>query len=173
MLVRLVTVDGYEVPLTEEFIRTHLDNGVFPRLLGWEAEDGLTTREPRRDRVGRHTILSDLGVSREAILELLRFLRVGGALGEAGYQASLCIGGVEACDRLLRGNGDKCRDAAETAAYNPMTPRDDCRSAFRWSIIHSAHTTNIAAMVEDGWSVTTAFSYYVIYLRREIASSSS
>ena len=176
-LVRLVTYDGFEVPLTEAFVRRHLDNGVFPRLLGWKAEDGLTTPEPSLDSEGRHTILAKLGVAHRPFLGLLRFLRSGmhsvspDRLEEI-MDTSLCIGGIEALDQALRESLKGAAPAAPAGAppdYNPLTPAEDTLNVFRWATIHMSHSSEMVEMASSGWSVTKGMNDYILFVRKPAA----
>ena len=165
VVVRLVTYDGPEVPVDESFIRTHLDNGVFPRLLGWNTKDGLTTPEPSRDSEGRYTILKSLGVSHRAFLGLLRFLRMQSmpdGLVDEVVNASLCVGGVDALDAYMR-NASQC----PPEKYNPMKPDEDTLQLFRWATMHMSHSTEVAALVQEGWSVTAPMNDYILFFRKK------
>ena len=155
MLVRLVTCDGLEVVLTEKFTQQHLNNGVFPRLLGWKTADGLTTPNPERDEQGRLTILKRLGVYHRPLLGLLRFLRTrrlpAGEVDDA-YYVSICLGGLPSFDAHVQ---TPASEMLLPAGYNPSKPSEDTESRFLWAVINMYHSKEIASLVMNGWSVTS------------------
>ena len=109
-MIRFVTCDGCEIPLSKSFIRKHMRNGVFQRLIGEDMKDGLTTVSPHKDEQGRHTILKDLGVKHASFMALLQFLRTRTIrerdLQEA-YDVTLRIGGLSAMDKHMRERREK------------------------------------------------------------------
>ena len=126
-IIHLVTYDGFEVHLTDVDVWQYFNNGVFPRLLGLNAEDGLTTPEPSRDSDGRLTILMKLGISRRAFLGLLRLLRCGASRSSFDRRdwddiinASLSMGGIEAVDEVVR---HACADEAADEGSDDETGR--------------------------------------------------
>lgn len=56
--------DGSTVPVLRTFMQEHFDNGVVPRLMGWDTDDGLTTLHPSMDDAQRYTILREIGMGK-------------------------------------------------------------------------------------------------------------
>lgn len=177
MILRFKMRDGYQVVLTRDFVERHFSNGVFPRLMGWDMDDGLTTPRPSCDAEGRYTILADMGLDLRPFLHLLRFLRTGTFAQENdvddAYHASLCVGGIEALDAHLiqrrdamtQKNGGSLRGAE---GYNPQTPADDVKGLFSWATMMVVHSTDLIALLQQGWSVAGDRNDHNVYLRREI-----
>ena len=55
-----ITLDDVVVCVPVAFLKSHMNNSVVPRLLGWDMEDGLTTPKPSRNEDGHLTMLKDM-----------------------------------------------------------------------------------------------------------------
>ena len=92
------------VPITRAFFDAHMCNGVVPRLLGFEMQDGLTTKYASTTPCGAYTIFRTLGISTIALNNLMRWMRVGhvtDAYRDVAYDASLRLGGFAAIDAAM------------------------------------------------------------------------
>ena len=123
-----ITADYAMVCVPEDFLRQHMNNGVVPRLLGWDMEDGLTTHKPSRNKEGHLTILKQMHISQQPFLQLLKFLRLGHLDPEHQqevYDTAICLGGLDAVDAHAK------RTLAEKSPsdplYNPTSPKEDGR----------------------------------------------
>ena len=138
-------------------------NGVFQRLIGEDMKDGLTTVSPHKDEQGRHTILKDLGVKHASFMALLQFLRTRTIrerdLQEA-YDVTLRIGGLSAMDKHMRERREKF------SCYNPLKPEEDTEHLYSWSIMHVNHSKELIILANEGWSVTTNFNDYAVFMRK-------
>lgn len=158
------TVDQSMVPILRSFIVKHMNNGVVPRLLGFDTADGLTTACPSRTSTGTYTIFRDLGIHSRELLHLMQWLRTD-KLPEihrqAAYETSLRLGGLDTIDL------DMVEPSAKPHARPPMQPNDDTDDAYQW-MISNVNTIDYDALTNHRWTVTTLVSEkdYYCYLRR-------
>lgn len=151
----LAMCDDTTVPLLRSVVETHFANGVFPRLLGFDTEDGLTTTYPSRDEYGRFTILRQLGVSKGDFLHLLQFTRTGHLDKfelEGARRAALLLGGLPALD-------------AYTLPYNPVTPEDDVHHTYEWMVTLDAQIRSFVREHPE-WEVAGPARQFYYYLRK-------
>lgn len=177
-----ITYDHAVVCVPAEFLRRRMDNGVVPRLLGWDVPDGLTTPKPSRDQNGHLTILQHMQIRKHAFLKLLQFLRLGSIpsnVHQVVYDASVSLGGFEELDAYLgRAQQEPGPAAASPRAHHPMTPEDDTENKYVWTVRHM-NTIERDTDEEAGWSVTRPVALQGegtpcmhVYLRREKKKSS-
>lgn len=157
--------DDCTVPLEESFVLQRMNNRIFPRLLGMQSEDGLTTPTPSLDKRGRHTILVDLHIRSTPLLHLLQLLRTGqlpADLRQEAYEVSLRLGGFEEVDRFM---ADPVPPPIQ--AYVPMLPEEDPEGTYQWTVSNINNGEAMAELRQEGWSATCFRErYYMLHCRR-------
>lgn len=160
-LLLFAMLDDTTLPLLSDFVTTHLNNGVFPRLLGFAMDDGLTTPVPSMDKKGRFTILRELGMQKSDFMALLQLLRTQDIWPEAlegARRAALLVGGVSAVDTYV------CKPPA-LPLPNPMEPGEDHEQAYQWAVMVDSAIKD-SPLLADGWTVAGKAEIYRYYMRR-------
>ena len=167
------------VPLSEDFVCTHMRNGVVQRLLniGSTPADGLSTAAPSRNKAGEYTIMCKLHIEATPFLHLLRFFRTGHLPASFYdknklYEISLRLGGFETLDARMQEEEEK---AARAARALPMRPREDTQGRFQWRCQYILnHSAEIATLTEQGWTMTALDETNTVmaYFRRRYAPGS-
>ena len=167
-LLLFETCDGCTVPITESFIRQHMSNSVFPRLLGRPMKDGLTTPQPSADGRQRLTILVDLGIRSTPLLHLLQLLRTGrlppDCLQEA-YEVSLRLGGFAAVDRFMEHPPPP--PPAPKRTTPALRPEDDVDDEFQWTVANINHAGTMEELRRENWTATVVHDVYYMVHRRK------
>ncbi len=166
-LLLFQTFDGCTVPIAESFIRQHMSNGVFPRLLGLPMSDGLTTPQPSADGRQRLTILVDLGVRSTPLLHLMQLLRTGRLppdCRQEAYEVSLRLGGFAAVDQFMDNPPPPEAPKRTTPA---LLPEDDVADEFQWTIANINHTNAMEELRRDNWTATVGRDMYYMVHRRK------
>ena len=161
--------DDSTVPVLRTFMQEHFNNGVVPRLLGWDTDDGLTTLHPSMDDAQRYTILRELGVVKSDFLSLLQLLRTGDVTEDdwmGARRAALLLGGLDVVDAYVRPTVEP--------AYNPMSPQEDTRQWFTWKVAVDVNPPEENETGTHTWSATRRtedpFRYWY---RKQIVTDSS
>ena len=164
------------LPISKTFIETHLNNSVFPRLLGNTVGDGLGTSElqHKRDAMGHRTILADLHIEHLDMLHLMQWLRTGHlpyTYQQRAYETSIKLGGIEVIDRYIACEHKKVTAAHEPTKHStnpPMTPREDALSEFSWTCVNPNHIDTMTRLLDNGWSATINCpdGHYLFYFCR-------
>ena len=156
-----ITADGAVVHVPVRFIERHMNNGVVPRLLGWDMADGLTTPKPSRNKDGHIEMLVHMQIGKVAFVKLLQFLRLGQIPSEYHqmvYDASISLGGLDALDAYLMAAqqeaGSREEEDKSDEPANPMNPREDVQNRYRWTTQHMNIHEVLQQLTSTGWSVT-------------------
>lgn len=163
-----ITVDYALVCVPEDFLRQHMNNGVVPRLLGWDMEDGLTTHKPSRNKEGHLTILKQMHISQQPFLQLLKFLRLGHLDPEHQqevYDTAICLGGLDAVDAHAKRT---LAEGSPPLLYNPTSPKEDVREMYCWTIRNMNIDHELRSLAKEGWSVTEPIDNIYVFLRRPV-----
>ena len=170
-----VTLDDVVVCVPVAFLKKCMNNSVIPRLLGWDVEDGLTTPTPSRNAHGHLTILKDMHILKKDFVKLLQFFRVGQLplqYQQEVYEASMCLGGFDALDAFVLAQS---KTPPSRAGSNPMTPKEDMRAEYTWTIRHMNIEAELKNLQNEGWSVTQPVenqsNSFHVYLRRPVAGN--
>lgn len=161
-------MDRKMLPVSRDFITTHLTNGIVPRLLGFAMDDGLTTPRASKNADGAYTIFRDLGICTSDLLHLMQWLRTG-ELSETfrqnAYETSLRLGGLDAIDRAML---VPPTPPPPVPASLPVNPSEDTTDAFQWRIANINALSDESMFSDHQWTVAGPVSEqdYYCYLRR-------
>ena len=169
LFLMFCTVDRDMLPVSRDFIATHLNNSVVPRLLGFAMDDGLTTPRASKNADGAYTIFRDLGICTSDLLHLMQWLRTGqlsATFRQNAYETALRLGGLDAIDRAIL--VPPTPPPPPVPESLPMNPSEDTADAFQWRIANINTLSDESMFSDHQWTVAGLVSEqdFYCYLRR-------
>lgn len=154
--------------MSKQFILDKM-NTIMHRLLGLNADDDLSTREPSRDKNGAYTILDDLGIPYENFNHLIYFLRMNRLdkeYHECAADAAIALGGFTDLDIYIA-------NESKIVHRIPMHPSDDTMDEYEWTPVNLLNTDLAATTINKGYSCTGTILYnntypYLYYRKKKM-----